>query len=69
MGVYPFMFSSVKDFQPVVDKMVEADLKEPYDWDVYAQSFFPKAEELLTRASEAECRGNKEEASELYLYV
>lgn len=23
MGVYPFMFASVKDFQPVVDKLVE----------------------------------------------
>ncbi|KAK4947256.1 hypothetical protein LTR66_006757 [Elasticomyces elasticus] len=23
LGIYPFMFSSVKDFQPIVDKLVE----------------------------------------------
>ena len=44
-------------------------MKEPYDWDEYAQNFFPKAEELAKKASEAEEAGEKEKASELYLYV
>jgi len=41
--------------------------REPYDWDVYAQAFFPKAEELLQRAEEAESLGRTDEASELFL--
>jgi hypothetical protein len=44
-------------------------MKEPYDWDEYAQCFFPKAEELAQRASEAEKAGEKDKASELYLCV
>jgi hypothetical protein len=44
-------------------------MKEPYDWDEYAQCFFPKAEELAQRASEAEKAGEKDKASELYLFV
>jgi len=43
--------------------------KPPYDWDKYAQAFFPKAEELAAEAEKAEQEGNKEKASELYLYV
>jgi len=23
MGIYPFMFGSIKDFQPVADKLIE----------------------------------------------
>ena len=42
-------------------------MKEPYDWDAYAQAFFPKAEELAARASEAEQAGEKEKACELYV--
>jgi hypothetical protein len=44
-------------------------MKEPWDWDEYAQCFFPKAEELARRAGEAEQAGEKEKASELYLLV
>ena len=44
-------------------------MKEPWDWDEYAQCFFPKAEELARRASEAEQAGEKEKATELYLLV
>ncbi len=44
-------------------------MKEPYDWDEYASNFFPKAEELAQQAAEAEKAGEKEKASELYLYV
>jgi hypothetical protein len=44
-------------------------MKEPYDWDEYAQCFFPKAEELAQRASEAEKAGEKDKALELYLFV
>ncbi|KAI0593425.1 yellowish-green 1-like protein [Biscogniauxia sp. FL1348] len=67
MGVYPFMFGATKDFQPVVDEIVAKGLKPPYDWDEYAQCFFPKAEELVASAKAAEEKGKLEEASELYL--
>lgn len=41
--------------------------KEPYDWDEYAQVYFPKAEELVAAAEKAEQEGNKEKAAELYM--
>lgn len=69
MGVYPFMFGSIKDFQPIVDELIKQDQKEPYDWDAYAKVFFPKAEELTRQADDALKEGNKEKASELYLCV
>ena len=43
-------------------------MREPYDWDAYAETFFPTAEELVRRATEAEKAEEKEKASELYLY-
>jgi hypothetical protein len=43
-------------------------MREPYDWDAYAETFFPTAQELVRRASEAEKTGEREKASELYLY-
>lgn len=46
----------------------KAGLKEPYDWDEYAPFYFPKAEELSKIAEEAEKAGEKEKASEYYLY-
>lgn len=67
MGVYPFMFGSLKDFEPIVEQLVKEGHKEPYDWDAYAQVYFPKAEELVKRAEEAEKDGNREKASELYM--
>ena len=30
MGVYPFMFGSVKDFQPVVDKLIDVSAEVLY---------------------------------------
>lgn len=45
----------------------QGDYKEPYDWDDYAQVYFPKAEELVSEAQMAEQEGNKDKASELYL--
>ena len=82
MGVYPFMFGAVKDFEPVAQEIIKVrnilrswartnsskkDLKEPYDWDSYAKMYFPKAEELAKIAEEAEKAGEKEKASEYYL--
>ncbi|KAL7628238.1 hypothetical protein AAE478_002437 [Parahypoxylon ruwenzoriense] len=68
MGVYPFMFGAIADFQPVVDSIVAKGLKRPYDWDEYALCFFPKAEQLVARARAAEEEErNQEKASELYL--
>lgn len=43
-------------------------MREPYDWDAYAETFFPTAQELVRRASEAELAEEKAKASELYLY-
>ncbi|KAH9841314.1 heptaketide hydrolyase ayg1-like [Teratosphaeria destructans] len=67
MGVYPFMFNKHEDFLPIVDQLIKGGHKEPYDWDAYAQVFFPKAEELAAEAERAEEEGNKEKASELYM--
>ncbi|TKA23134.1 hypothetical protein B0A50_07164 [Salinomyces thailandicus] len=69
MGVYPFMFAKYDDFLPVVDRLTKEGQKEPYDWDRYAEAFFPKAEELVAEAEKAEQEGNKEKASEFYLQV
>ena len=67
MGVYPFMFSTAKDFEPVVEELVKQDFKEPYDWDAYASVFIPQAEHLKGIAEDAESKGEKEKASEYYL--
>ncbi|KAF1984360.1 alpha/beta-hydrolase [Aulographum hederae CBS 113979] len=67
MGVYPFMFGAAKDFEPIVEEMTKKGLKEPYDWDAYAEVFVPFAEELVSKAEEAEKAGDKEKASEYFL--
>ncbi|KAK4675682.1 hypothetical protein QC764_511770 [Podospora pseudoanserina] len=67
MGVYPFMFGSITDFQPVVDAIIAKGLKEPYNWDEYASMFFPQAFKLAFTARQAEQNGEKEKACELYL--
>ncbi|KAK4182551.1 Alpha/Beta hydrolase protein [Podospora australis] len=67
MGVYPFMFGCIQDFEPVAQGIIEKGLKEPYDWDEYAESFFPKAEELARIAEQADKEGIKEKAAEYYL--
>ncbi|KAL5115260.1 hypothetical protein ACEQ8H_006852 [Pleosporales sp. CAS-2024a] len=66
-GVYPFMFGTAKDFEPVVKALVEQEFKEPYQWDGYAEMYFPKAQELGRMAQEAEQAGDKEKASEYFL--
>jgi dienelactone hydrolase len=67
MGVYPFMFGTASDFEPVVKELVSKGMKEPYDWDEYAKVYFPQAEKLKKIAQEAEAAGEKEKASEYYL--
>ncbi|KXX79883.1 hypothetical protein MMYC01_203766 [Madurella mycetomatis] len=67
MGVYPFMFGCIQDFEPVAQSIVMKRLKEPYDWDEYAQMFFPKAEELARVAEDAAAAGEMEKACEYYL--
>ncbi|KAI0394720.1 alpha/beta-hydrolase [Xylariaceae sp. FL0594] len=66
-GVYPFMYGTLKDFEPVVRKMVASGLKPPYDWDVYAENFLITGDDLVASAQKAEVSGRKEEASELYM--
>jgi dienelactone hydrolase len=67
MGVYPFMFGTASDFEPVVKELVSKGMKEPYNWDEYAKIYFPQAEKLKKIAQEAEAAGEKEKASEYYL--
>ena len=42
-------------------------MKEPYDWDRYAEMHFPHAEQLAATAAAAEAAGNPAKASEYYL--
>lgn len=42
-------------------------MKEPYDWDKYAEVFFPKIEELEKKAKDAESAGEMEKAADYYL--
>tara|TARA_R110002003_G_scaffold189_1_gene14701 strand:- start:26568 stop:27830 length:1263 start_codon:yes stop_codon:yes gene_type:complete len=67
MGVYPFMFGTAKDFEPIVNKLVEGGFKEPYNWDEYAKVYFPQAAGLASVAEEAEKQGELDKASEYYL--
>ncbi|KAF1838388.1 alpha/beta-hydrolase [Decorospora gaudefroyi] len=67
MGVYPFMFGTASDFDPIVKELVSKDFKEPYNWDEYAKVYFPQAEKLKRIAQEAESKGEEEKASEYYL--
>lgn len=67
MGVYPFMFGTASDFEPVVEKLVAQGQKEPYNWDEYAKVYFPQAEHLASIARDAESKGEKAKASEYYL--
>jgi hypothetical protein len=67
MGVYPFMFSSISDFEPIISDLVARDFKEPYNWDDYASAYFPQAEALKKIAEDAESKGEVEKASEYYL--
>lgn len=61
------MFSAYQDFEPIVERLIKENQKEPYDWDAYAAAFFPKAEELAAAARAAETEGNQEKAAELYM--
>ncbi|GAM82432.1 hypothetical protein ANO11243_004120 [Dothideomycetidae sp. 11243] len=69
MGVYPFMFGAIQDFEPVVQKLIDDGYKDPYNWDNYAGKFISRAEEVGLRAWKAESNGKKDEAAELYLYI
>ncbi|KAH8726429.1 Alpha/Beta hydrolase protein [Phaeosphaeriaceae sp. PMI808] len=67
MGVYPFMFSTATDFAQIVNDLSSRSTQEPYNWDTYAFTFFPRAHELSTMAAAALSRGDKERASEYFL--
>lgn len=67
MGVYPFMFGTAADFEPIVSTLVAKDMREPYDWDAYAAEYFPQAEKLAGIAEAAEAKGEQEKASEYWL--
>jgi hypothetical protein len=61
------MFNAHEDFEPIAERLIQEGQKEPYDWDKYAQAFFPKAEELLAQAEKAEQERDLVKASEYYL--
>ncbi|EDU44500.1 conidial pigment biosynthesis protein Ayg1 [Pyrenophora tritici-repentis Pt-1C-BFP] len=67
MGVYPFMFGTASDFAPILASMKASQMREPYNWDTYARTFFPTAQSLYTTATTAEAAGELEKASEYYL--
>jgi len=67
MGVYPFMFGTAMDFEPIVKELVSKDFKEPYNWDEYAKVYLPQAENLASIARDAESKGELEKSSEYYL--
>lgn len=67
MGVYPFMFSCLNDFNPIAEGIIAAGLHEPYNWDEYASHFFPKAEELTRVAEAALSSGERAKAAEYFL--
>lgn len=48
---------------------LQAQMKEPYDWDKYAEAFLPTAQKLVERAQEAKKAGKTDEACEYFLYV
>lgn len=48
---------------------IQRGLKEPYDWEEFAESFFPKARELASIAADAQTQGENDKASEYFLYV
>ena len=60
------MFGAIEDFEPVVQEIVAAGLKPPYDWDEYASYFFDKAEQLVRKGKSTE---NSEMASEMFMCV
>lgn len=47
---------------------IKKGMKEPYDWNAYAETFFPAAQRLVREASHAERLCQWEKASELFLY-
>ena len=52
----------------MIFERIQKNMRKPYDWDAYSETFFPTAVELVRRAAEAEIEGHNEKASELYLY-
>jgi Esterase FrsA-like len=67
MGIYPFMYGKLEDFEPIFNKLIELDLREPYDFDQWAETFFPTAEKLILTAEKAEEAGDSEAASAYYM--
>ncbi|KAI0423296.1 Alpha/Beta hydrolase protein [Xylaria grammica] len=63
-GIYPFMYGTTQDFEPVVNEIIAAGLKPPYNWDEYASHFFAQAHGLVTQAVNSQ---DKQRASELFL--
>lgn len=68
-GIYPFMFGSIEDFQPIAEHIIAKGLKEPYDWDEYASCFFGTAEQLGQTAAVAQQEGDTDKARDYYLLV
>ncbi|KAI3328204.1 Alpha/Beta hydrolase protein [Ustulina deusta] len=63
-GIYPFMYGTTQDFEPVAREIIAAGLKPPYNWDEYASYFFVQAHDLVTEAMNSQ---DENKASELYM--
>jgi hypothetical protein len=69
-GIYPFTDGNVEDFDPIFAELVRVSDDKPdilYRPDEYARPFFPLAEKLLTKAGQAEEKGDTAQARDLYL--
>jgi pimeloyl-ACP methyl ester carboxylesterase len=70
MGVYPFHDGRVEDFEPVFQKLIQAnndDYNVFYDPDKYGDPFLPAAESLLAEAKAAEKDSDTKKARDFYL--
>lgn len=67
IGVYPFTDGKLEDFEPVFNQLIESDIRPPYDFDTYANHFFPAAEALVAKARAAENSSDLSQVCALYL--
>lgn len=70
LGLYPFSDGKGEDFDEVFENLIQSSGDDPavlFDPDEYARPFFPVAENLTSKAREAESAGDVNKARELFL--
>jgi hypothetical protein len=69
-GIYPFVDGDVNDFDPIFATLVSENDDDPAILsrpDVYAEPFFPVAEQLVTEAATAQAQDDPGRARELFM--